>query len=490
MSSSLKWIFAIDVTVTEMPDGVVVLRRGEQDLPLRQLSPGLRSALIGMAGHEQSEDELSTVVIAEDGDAKLPVLYYYISRFSQRGLLQRTVSNGGVRYATAMATSRWCQFKSVVADDETTYTLSRFAYLHRVGNELVLESPLSHARVVLHTWHGAALLGELGRPVAPATLYQRLPALQAEDIEGFLTLFLSLGLLSTATEGGTTAEDDNVALRQWEFHDLLFHARSRMGRHQYPVGGTFRFRESIPPLPALKVAMSSDYVDLEKPDLESLRQTDLPFTAVLEDRRSIRSPGDDPLTLQQLSEFLYRVGRVKSQVKSDSGEYAFRVYPGGGGEYELEIYLAINSCDDILPGLYHYAPGEHRLYRLRELNEQSYAMLGMAAGAAVRQDLPDALIVLSARFQRVSWKYESISYALILKDAGVLLQTMYLVATAMGLAPCGIGTGDSDLFASVAGLDYLVETSVGEFILGSRPRDLSGELSGQELADRAVVHWG
>jgi hypothetical protein len=45
---------------------------------------------------------------------------------------------------------------------------------------------------------------------------------------------------------------------------------------------------------------------------------------------------------------------------------------------------------------------------------------------------------------------------------------MYLVATAMGLAPCALGGGDSDLFAAVARTNYYAETSVGEFILGSK----------------------
>jgi SagB-type dehydrogenase family enzyme len=61
------------------------------------------------------------------------------------------------------------------------------------------------------------------------------------------------------------------------------------------------------------------------------------------------------------------------------------------------------------------------------------------------------------------------AYALILKHVGVLYQTMYLAATAMSLAPCGIGCGDSDLFARAAGTDYYAETSVGEFLLGSKP---------------------
>jgi oxazoline/thiazoline dehydrogenase len=46
---------------------------------------------------------------------------------------------------------------------------------------------------------------------------------------------------------------------------------------------------------------------------------------------------------------------------------------------------------------------------------------------------------------------------------------MYLVATAMGLAPCGLGNGNSSLFAEAVGTDYFAESSVGEFILGSVP---------------------
>jgi SagB-type dehydrogenase family enzyme len=82
------------------------------------------------------------------------------------------------------------------------------------------------------------------------------------------------------------------------------------------------------------------------------------------------------------------------------------------------------------------------------------------------------LIVIAARFQRVSWKYESIAYSLILKNVGVLLQTMYLIATSMDLAACALGGGDSEEFAKLAGLDPLVETSVGEFVLGSYPSKL------------------
>jgi len=60
------------------------------------------------------------------------------------------------------------------------------------------------------------------------------------------------------------------------------------------------------------------------------------------------------------------------------------------------------------------------------------------------------------------------AYSTILKNVGALYQNMYLVATAMELSPCALGSGDADLLCRTAGLDYLVESPVGEFILGSK----------------------
>ena len=68
------------------------------------------------------------------------------------------------------------------------------------------------------------------------------------------------------------------------------------------------------------------------------------------------------------------------------------------------------------------------------------------------------------------WKYRGISYGVILRNTGALYQTFYLVATELGLSPCGIGSGDSALFARMTGLDPIVEGTVGEFILGGPPR--------------------
>src|SRR5207253_2330434 len=114
-------------------------------------------------------------------------------------------------------------------------------------------------------------------------------------------------------------------------------------------------------------------------------------------------------------------------------------------------------------GLYHYDPDQHRLERLAGRTADVDRLLRDAgrATAIPGQEL-QVVIVVAARFQRLAWKYASVAYALTLKHVGVLYQTMYLVATAMGLAPCAAGCGDADLFARAAGTDYYTETSVGE----------------------------
>ena len=76
------------------------------------------------------------------------------------------------------------------------------------------------------------------------------------------------------------------------------------------------------------------------------------------------------------------------------------------------------------------------------------------------------LITIAARFGRISWKYSGIAYSLILKNVGVLIQTLYMMATDMGLGGCAIGTTNIDLFATMTGIDFHVEGPVGQFALG------------------------
>jgi len=199
------------------------------------------------------------------------------------------------------------------------------------------------------------------------------------------------------------------------------------------------------------------------------------FDEVIDSRQSVRDHDDDaPMTAAQLGEFLYRAARVRPEVTvwadgTARGAGTARPYPTGGALYELELYPVVGRCAGLGPGLYRYDPFGHRLGRVADTGPAVERFLEDGRRKSEMASRPQVAIVVTARFGRTMWKYESIAYALILKDVGVLYQTMYLVATAMGLSACGIGGGDSDAFSEAAGLDYFTESSVGELLLGSRP---------------------
>jgi SagB-type dehydrogenase family enzyme len=396
----------------------------------------------------------------------------------QQGGLHHSVFLNGERLATLVPISPCPGGASHSTAADRDYLLSRFAYTRRLGSEMSLESPLSHARILLHDWRAAGLVSLLGQPQRAESLSEQLPSLPAEVIEALLALLLNAQMLCELDDRGVSSEDETPALQTWEFHDLLFHARSRAGRHDSPTGGTYRFGGRLDPPPLFAPRRSGAAIDLYRPDRDRLEREDPPFAWVHEARRSVREYSEAPISDRQLGEFLYRVGRLadyrEAEVPTPGGPvrmaYGPRPYPAGGALYELELYAAIQACENLSPGLYSYNPEQHQLEPVSGQTPSTEQLLRDAGrGTGIPWERLQVLLIITARFQRIAWKYESIAYSLILKHVGVLFQTMYLVATAMGLAPCAIGCGDADLFARAAGIDYYAETSVGEFLLGSNP---------------------
>jgi SagB-type dehydrogenase family enzyme len=193
----------------------------------------------------------------------------------------------------------------------------------------------------------------------------------------------------------------------------------------------------------------------------------------MESRRSIRRYGSAPLTAAQLGEFLWRVARVRSVSGFGVGAVAYEVtdrpLPSGGGAHDLEYYVTAVRCAGLAPGIYHYRPAEHALTLVTQDPKWTVAMADEAYRCAGAEAVPQVVVTMAARFARLTWKYRGIAHALTLKHVGVAYEAMYLAATAMGLAPCALGHGNAALFARATGLDPLVESSVGEFLLGTRP---------------------
>jgi len=129
-------------------------------------------------------------------------------------------------------------------------------------------------------------------------------------------------------------------------------------------------------------------------------------------------------------------------------------------------YLTVANCQGLARGFYHYDADRHALVPISAHAQELEAQLAAAEFAMGAAGAPQILITIAARFGRVSWKYSALAYSLILKDVGVLMQTLYLMATDMGLGGCAIGTNNIDLFAKITGLEFHVEGPVGKFALG------------------------
>lgn len=348
--------------------------------------------------------------------------------------------------------------------------LSRYLSIRPRGNGVVLESPLSGARLELTK---PSLVGLLLSFMAPRSIEEVLAGVEEpkrRSVRDLLGRCRELRILSRLTEDGSL-EEETEALGRWEYHDLLFHVRSRDGRNPEPVGALDPRIEDSGLEPAVKAGGGKDAIPLSKPDPEGGEGGDAAaLSAVLERRRSLYSV--EPLDLDAVGLFLYRTCRVTGLQETAAGETrALKVYPSGGALHPLETYLVPYRCRGLERGLYHYRPLDHALSTVHPFDAEVEALLRQAQVSTGKlRDYPSLLLVLSARFGRTAWKYRSITYRLILEEVGALYQTMYLVATDMGLAPCALGAGNSDRFSRLAGLDYFAETSVGELILGGPPR--------------------
>ncbi len=377
-----------------------------------------------------------------------------------------------------------------MSEDETL-TISRFCYLHREDDHVLLTMPLNDKRLVIRERRTYNFLSDL----AFGTTLREIRETCGDDtdlFEGFCALVnllrneeFIIAVDKDAAHLPTRLEEGDDAMQQWDFHDLVAHANSRLSYNfGMSFGGAFPFVHIFEPRPAVRPLPEGERIELYRPDLKELVANDPSLTETVTRRISMRGYDEEsPISLQQIGEFFFRTGRVlyehtmqvtnmkHPERQTDMG-FAWRPYPTGGGSYELEFYLTVDRADGLGPGIYYYSPATHELIKLSQQNNYTEGLIYTAYTSCAQIVRPQVLVHIAARFQRVSWKYHNIAYSTMLRNTGVVYQTFYLNATAMNIAGCGLGSGNSDLFCRATGNEPHIECNIGEFMLGSMPKGM------------------
>ncbi len=258
-----------------------------------------------------------------------------------------------------------------------------------------------------------------------------------------------LTLDSLSVDLPMTDSSDNPPYDAWSTPDLIAHFGEPM---QIPI------RYSVAPLVPPK---STTMIPLPSPTSPE----PISFFAVLDQRRTLYQYGV-PVRIDEIGMLLYHAARVKEMLHGALYDSSRRPYPSAGAAYELEIYILAAACDGLPVGFYHYGPREHVFELLLLPDAQRQMMIDDAIRQTANQiNMVQIALYITARMRRINWKNRPLTLAH--QDAGVLLQTFYLTATALGLAPCALGGVNAVQFSQWTGISASEEPLMSGFLIGS-----------------------
>jgi SagB-type dehydrogenase family enzyme len=196
-----------------------------------------------------------------------------------------------------------------------------------------------------------------------------------------------------------------------DFHERTKHTWQRLransrgldwGNHPFP----FKLYPDLEPLPLPR----------------ELPESSLPATQVLSGQVSASAATLDLAGLARLLFFAAGVTRIL-------GGVLFRAAPSAGALYPTELYAVCGPLPDLPAGVYHFAPAEFALRRLRDGDFR--ARLAAAAAEPAIAGLPLCLVLTGIPW-RTTWKYRERGYRHLFWDAGAIVANLLAVAAAAG----------------------------------------------------------
>src|SRR6266699_1217388 len=142
-----------------------------------------------------------------------------------------------------------------------------------------------------------------------------------------------------------------------------------------------------------------------------------------------------------VAQLLYLSAGITRQRKYPGGEIYFRAAACTGALYEVELYLVCGDLANLEAGLYHFAPAEFGLRRLRVGDYRALLVEATAAEPAIAH--APVVVACTCIYWRNAWKYQARTYRHFGWDNGTVLANLLAVATALGL-PAKVVCGFQD----------------------------------------------
>jgi SagB-type dehydrogenase family enzyme len=147
--------------------------------------------------------------------------------------------------------------------------------------------------------------------------------------------------------------------------------------------------------------------------------------------------------LEAVAQLLYLSAGITRQRKYSGGEIYFRAAACTGALYEVELYLVCGDLANLQAGVYHFAPAEFGLRKLRA-GDYRRVLVEATGGEPAIAHAP-LTIICTCTYWRNAWKYQARTYRHFGWDNGTLLANLLAVATALGLPAkvvCGFVDAD------------------------------------------------
>jgi SagB-type dehydrogenase family enzyme len=184
------------------------------------------------------------------------------------------------------------------------------------------------------------------------------------------------------------------------------------------------------------------------------------FSQVLLARRTCRNFSDAALTLGEVADLAFYTGGVVFENDTRYfGKVLKKCAPSPGARHGTEVYFAVQRCEGVEPGLYHYCAEHHCLNRASDVEVGEFlpaALVGQDYFAAA-----PLVVFFTCVVTRLMWKYKGPRvYRLAHFEAGHYCQNLLLAGTALGLGVFCTGALADSAIEEALGVDGVEEVAL------------------------------